>query len=71
MIIRQRTGGYRSQVGDKERWLNFRGPEQLESDNGWVNDTLHLKWTNITGRELLGVSLERNILRRQPNSLTW
>ncbi len=65
------AGGDRFQLKDMERWVNSQGPGQLESDNSRVNDAFNFEWTSVPRREFSRFSLTGNVLREQPNSLSW
>ena len=54
-------------LGDVEGWMHTEGWRKSESHGTGVNDSLNLEWTNETGGEFGGNSLQGKVFCPKPN----
>ncbi|MEQ2315246.1 hypothetical protein AMECASPLE_020186 [Ameca splendens] len=57
-------------LGNVKGGVNTEMRRQLETDRGRTDDEFDFKWAKESGCQFSGVSLQRKVLRRQPNILS-
>lgn len=50
--------------------MDSKGPVEFEMNGRGVNNTLNIIWANEPVGELIGLGIERDVLRGEPNLLT-